>query len=320
MNFFKADEMASWNQDQMPDLSGKTVVVTGANSGIGLAAVEALAAKGARVIMAVRNPQRGEYAKTTVQSKSANSQVELATLDLASFESIEEFSLQFGSQPLDILINNAGVMAIPYGETAQGFETQMGVNHLGHSLLTAKLLKNLRLAPNPRVVTITSFAHRGADLKSGDKPDLLRSPDRYSPWVVYSNSKLANIFLARHLDKIAKDQSWGLISVAAHPGYANTNLQYVAPSQRGGLAGSFGLGVVRFFNNTVAQSAQAGAWPTLMAATDPNLRGGELVGPKAIMQFRGSPGVVDMSAKASDGELRSRVMATTEDLIEMKVS
>ncbi len=319
MNFSKADEMASWNPNQVPDLSGKTVVVTGANSGIGLAAVSALAEKGARVIMAVRNPQRGEYAKTTLQSRAVGGQIELATLDLASFESIESFAQQLGDDPLDILINNAGVMAIPYGQTAQGFETQMGVNHLGHSLLTAKVVKNLRLAPSPRVVTITSFAHRGADLKSGDTPDLLRSPERYSPWGVYSNSKLANIFLARHLDSVAKDQNWGLISVAAHPGYANTNLQYVAPSQRGGLGGSIGLGVVRLFNNTIAQSATAGAWPTLMAATDPTLRGGELVGPKAFMQFRGSPGVVEMSAKANDGELRSRVMTTTETLIETKV-
>jgi len=319
MNISKADEMASWNPNQVPELSGKTVVVTGANSGIGLAAVSALAERGARVIMAVRNPQRGEYAKTTLQSRAVGGQIELATLDLASFDSIEGFAQQLGDDPLDILINNAGVMATPYAQTEQGFESQVGVNHLGHSLLTARLLKNLRLAANPRVVTISSFAHRGADLNSGDTTDLNRPVTRYSPWAVYSNSKLANIYLARHLDQVAKAQGWNLISVAAHPGYANTNLQYVAPSQRGGLGGSIGLGVVKLFNNTIAQSATAGAWPTLMAATDPALRGGELVGPSAFMQLRGTPGVVSASTKADDPELRSRVMTTTEALIGTKV-
>lgn len=319
MNFVKADEMANWHPNQMTDLSGKTVVVTGANSGIGLAAVTALASRAARVIMAVRNPQRGEYARTTVLSKVPGSQIELAPLDLSSFESITAFARQVGDQAIDVLINNAGIMAVSYARTQENFESQMGVNHLGHSLLTAKLLKNLRLSPTPRVVTITSVAHRGADLKTGEVDELVHAESSYSPWAAYANSKLANIYLARHLDKMAKQQDWNLISVAAHPGYANTNLQYVGPAQKGGLAGSLGLGVVRLLNSTIAQSSEAGAWPTLMGVTDPDLRGGELLGPKAFMQFRGAPNVVDASVKANDPELMSRVMKTTETLIETKV-
>jgi NAD(P)-dependent dehydrogenase (short-subunit alcohol dehydrogenase family) len=301
------------------DLADKLVVVTGANSGIGLTACAEFAKRGARVILAVRNPQRGEYAKTTLQAQTGSHQLEVAELDLASFNSIAEFASQLGAQPIDILVNNAGIMAVPYATTAEGFESQMGTNHLGHALLTAKLLPNLLKSPHPRVVTVTSFAHQGANLNKGDRSELIRDASSYSPWLVYSNSKLANLLFARYLDALAKANGWGLISIAAHPGYANTNLQYVAPSQKGGLGGAVGLAATKLMNNTIAQSAEAGALPTVMAATDATLKGGELVGPKGFMQTRGKPGVVKSSKKGNDSELGKRVMKTTEELIEIKV-
>lgn len=305
--------------EHMPDLANKVVVITGANSGIGLTASTQFARRGARVIMAARNPQRGEYAKTTVQAQTGSQQLEVMQLDLASFASIEGFAGQLRAQPIDILVNNAGIMAVPYATTAEGFESQMGTNHLGHSLLTARLLPSLLKAPAPRVVTVTSFAHQGGNLERGDKPELLRDSSSYSPWLVYSNSKLANLLFARHLNEVAKANGWPLISVAAHPGYANTNLQYVAPSQKGGLGGAAGLALTRLMNNTIAQSAEAGAWPTVMAATDLTLTGGELIGPTGLMQTRGKPGVVKSSKKGNDPHLAERVMNTTESLIGTKI-
>ena len=302
------------------DLTNKLVVVTGANSGIGLTASAQFAKRGARVIMATRNPQRGEYAKTTVQAQTGSQQLEVMQLDLASFDSIEEFANQLGSEPIDILVNNAGIMAVPYATTVEGFESQMGTNHLGHALLTAKLLPNLLKAPAPRVVTVTSFAHQGGNLSKGHRAELIREASSYSPWLVYSNSKLANLLFARRLDAIAKAKGWPLISVAAHPGYANTNLQYVAPSQKGGFGGAAGLAITRLMNNTLAQSAEAGAWPTIMAATDQTLKGGELIGPTGLMQTRGKPGVVKSSKKGNDQQLAERVMTTTEELIGTKVA
>ena len=301
------------------DLTSKLVVVTGANSGIGLTACVQFASRGARVIMATRNPQRGEYAKTTVQALTGSQQLEVMQLDLASFSSIEAFVDELGPQPVDILVNNAGIMAVPYGTTAEGFESQMGTNHLGHALLTARLLPNLLKATAPRVVTVTSFAHQGGNLSKGDRTELIRDATSYSPWLVYSNSKLANLLFARRLDAIAKAQRWPLISVAAHPGYANTNLQYVAPNQRGGFGGAAGLAITKLMNNTIAQSAEAGAWPTVMAATDASLKGGELIGPTGFMQTRGKPGLVKSSKKGNDPQLAERVMVTTEELIGTKV-
>ncbi len=287
-----------WAAADIPDLSGKFAVVTGANSGIGLEAARELARAGAQVVLASRNVAKGESAAAEIGDGARFEQ-----LDLASLDSVRAFADKV-SGPIDVLVNNAGVMAPPHRLTADGFESQIGTNHLGHFALTGLLLPKLLAAPQPRVVTLSSGAHLIGTIHFDD----LQGERRYNNWLWYGQSKLANLMFALELDRRARAAGSKLISAAAHPGYAATNLQFAGP------AAWYEKGIMGLTNRVVAQSAQMGALPTLYAATKPDLAGGSFVGPDGFLQQRGYPHLVTAKKSAYDEDVARRLWEVSEEL------
>ena len=288
-----------WTDADLPDLSGVSAVVTGANSGLGLAATLGLARRGAVVTLGVRDEARGAEAAERVRAQVPAARLDVARLDLADLASVRLFATARVQRPLDLLINNAGVMAIPRRETADGFEMQFGTNHLGHFaltglLLTALLRGGLRGGP-ARVVTVSSNLHRRGRLHRND----LMARERYSPWGAYGQSKLANLLFMRELQRRVDAAGQPLMSLAAHPGYASTNLQTRGPRMTGSRVREAGASAL---NRLLAQPASRGAWPILRAATDPGGRGGDYFGPGGFAERRGHPLLVGMSAEALDAD------------------
>jgi NAD(P)-dependent dehydrogenase (short-subunit alcohol dehydrogenase family) len=282
-----------WSTADIPDLTGRTAIITGANSGIGLAAAEELAAHGASVTLAVRDRVRGDAAAQRISAR-ATGPVEVASLDLADLASVRDFATTWSDthpDGLDLLVNNAGVMAIPRRETADGFEMQLGTNHLGHYALTGLLAD--ALTDDARVVTVSSGAHRFGRMDFDD----LQSEQGYQKWRVYGQSKLANILFGLELHRRASAADVPLRSIAVHPGYAATNLQRVGPEMSGDRISGV---LMNLANRFLAQSAEAGAWPTLMAATDPDVPGGTFLGPTQWRGQRGTPGLETPSEDARD--------------------
>jgi NAD(P)-dependent dehydrogenase (short-subunit alcohol dehydrogenase family) len=274
--------MSGWNEKAVPGQSGRIAVVTGANSGIGYVTARELARKGARVVLACRSGVRGSAAADRIVAEVPGAEVEFGRLDLGDLASVREFAAAFPYERLDLLVNNAGVMALPYGTTADGFETQFGVNHLGHFALTGLLLPMLLATPGARVVTVSSEMHALANIDIDD----LNSEHRYRRWVAYSRSKTANLLFTHELARRLAAHGADVVAAAAHPGYAATNLQGVAPRMEGRrLVGR----VVEIGNRIFAQSAEAGALPTLYAATAPDVRPDSFTGP-SFMMWRGAPG------------------------------
>ncbi|MCD7445471.1 SDR family NAD(P)-dependent oxidoreductase [Streptomyces lincolnensis] len=291
----KTGKNGTWNAARLPDLTGRTAVVTGANSGIGLTAATALAGAGAHVVLAVRDPRRGEAAARTV-----NGSAEVRRLDLADLSSVREFAAAWEGRPLDLLINNAGVMMIPQQRTADGFEMQFGTNHLGHFALTNLLLPYI----TDRVVTVSSGAHRMGDGKIHfDDPNLTGN---YGPVRAYAQSKLANLLFTLELQRRLAESGSRVRALAAHPGYAATNLQSHASSRAALLFMKIGN---RFF----AQDDRAGALPTLYAATQ-DLPGASYVGPDGRGEMKGAPTLVGRSTAASDPAAARRLWTTSEEL------
>jgi NAD(P)-dependent dehydrogenase (short-subunit alcohol dehydrogenase family) len=280
-----------WTADDIPDQSGRRVIVTGANSGLGLVTARALARKGATVVLACRNLDKGRAALAEVGGDAT-----LEQLDLASLASVRAFAAA-RTEPVDLLVNNAGIMAPPEGKTADGFESQLGTNHLGHFALTGLLLDRLLAGDAPRVVTLSSVMHRYGRLKP---------TRRYHRWRAYSDSKLANLLFARELDRRARAAGAPLVSVAAHPGWAATHLQTASPP----LIDRAALTVM---NRLLAQSADAGALPVLYAATT-GVPGGTYSGPDGFNELRGSPQLVGMSARARDDAAAQRLWEESERL------
>ncbi|REE95130.1 oxidoreductase [Thermomonospora umbrina] len=280
----------------IPDLTGRRAVVTGANSGIGLHTALALARAGASVVLACRSAERGGAALARIRATAPDADVALASLDLADLSSVRAFANEHGGDPLDILINNAGVMALPRRTTADGFEMQFGTNHLGHFALTGLLLPALLAAPAPRVVTVTSLLAWAGRIHFDD----LQGTRRYRRWRAYNQSKLANLLFAKELDRRVS----GLTSTAAHPGYAATNLQTTGPRMAGSRINER---LMTAANRVVAQSDAAGALPSLYAATAPNVHGGACYGPRGPFQQRGLPTRVRTSPTASDPDLARRL-------------
>jgi NAD(P)-dependent dehydrogenase (short-subunit alcohol dehydrogenase family) len=295
--------MAGWTAADMPDQAGRTAVVTGANSGLGLAVSRELARAGARVVMACRNVEKGERAADRVREQAPDAQVEVAALDLADLASVESFADQLKPDRIDLLINNAGLMAPPRRLTKDGFESQFGTNHLGHFALTGRLLPRLLAAPEPRVVTQSSGAHHIGRMNFDD----LQGERRYVRWLAYGQSKLANLMFAFELQRRASEAGTELKSLAAHPGYARTNLQFAAPP-------IYERPFMAVGNLLVAQSADMGALPTLYAATVPDLPGGTFVGPDGFMEQRGHPKVVTAAGRAYDEEAWRRLWEISEEL------
>ncbi|WP_137286450.1 oxidoreductase [Halorussus salinisoli] len=303
-----------WTTAQMPAMDDWTVVVTGANSGLGYEATRAFARKGAHVVMACRNEERGEDAKRRIRTGEAGGShrgsLEVAELDLADLASVRSFADEFrdAHDELHVLCNNAGVMAIPRRETADGFEMQFGVNHLGHFALTGLLLDRLRETPGEsRVVTQSSGAHERGDIDFED----LHHEQSYDEWEAYAQSKLANVLFAYELQRRLDDAELDVTSVACHPGYAATNLQRRGPEMTGSTVR---LWAMKAANALLAQSAEDGALPLLYAASAPEIEGGEYVGPGGLMNMRGPPAVQQSSDVSYDRERAERLWAVSEDL------
>jgi NAD(P)-dependent dehydrogenase (short-subunit alcohol dehydrogenase family) len=296
---------SKWTADQIPDQSGRTAVVTGGNSGLGLETTRQLARAGARVVLACRDTAKGEAARKRIRADVPDGDIEVAALDLASLASVRDFAERIGSQAtgLDLLINNAGVMAPPRRETADGFELQFGTNHLGHFALTAQLLGAMEGREDPRVVTVSSGAHRMGKINFDD----LQSERGYSRWRAYGQSKLANLLFAFELDRRLRAAGSPIKSLAAHPGYSATNLQSAAPPFLDRM-------VMVFTNKLLAQSAEMGALPQLYAATNPEAEGGTYIGPDGIAEQRGHPKPVGSSAAARNEETARRLWEVSEEL------
>ncbi len=299
--------MGGWSADDIPDLTGRRALVTGANSGLGFRTALELARHGADVVVAARDERRGEDAVARMRAEAPDAQVTLEQLDLADLKSVRAFTERVrGRQPsLDILVNNAGVMAIPHRRTADGFEMQIGTNHLGHFALTGLLLPLLLAAAHPRVVTVSSTAHRSGRIDFDD----LDSERRYGKWQAYSQSTLANLLFMRELQRRADAAAAGLTSVAAHPGYTATNLQQVGPRMSGNrvMGALMALG-----NRVIGQSEAMGALPSLYAATAPDVQGGDYYGPDRLFETRGHPTRVGMSAAGRDDAAAGRLWEVSE--------
>ncbi|MET0146580.1 MAG: oxidoreductase [Ilumatobacteraceae bacterium] len=286
-----------WTAADLPDLGGRTVVVTGANSGIGLVTARRLAGAGAHVVMAVRDEERGRAAAATVTGSC-----EVRRLDLADLASVRTFAADWSTSTagdLDVLLNNAGVMAIPHQRTADGFEMQFGTNHLGHFALTNLLLPSI----TDRVVTISSTVHRSGHI---DLDDLNWERRRYHAWGAYAQSKLANLLFTLELERRLTAAGSAVRALAAHPGYAATNLQ----SHTGNPLTSV---VMAIANKVMAQSDEHGAWPTLYAATQ-DLAGDSYVGPDGFQEQRGHPKLVSRSGAASDADVAAKLWTVSEAL------
>ncbi|GGT48009.1 oxidoreductase [Streptomyces purpureus] len=270
-----------WNAHHIPDQSGRTAVVTGANSGIGLVTARELARRGATVVLACRSESRGTEAAGLIRRHIPGAKVRFTALDLADLGSVRRFAETFPYERLDLLVNNAGVMALPYGRTADGFETQFGVNHLGHFALTGLLTPRLLATPGARVVTVSSGLHALADLDMGD----LNSERRYRRWIAYGRSKTANLLFTHELARRLKAAGSDIVAAAAHPGYAATNLQTAGVRMEGRHGAER---IVALGNRLIAQPAEAGALPTLYAATARGVRPDSFTGPKYLL-WRGAP-------------------------------
>jgi len=294
-----------WTAGEMPDQRGRVAVVTGANSGLGLVTARELARKGAHVVLACRNTVKGQMAVHEIEGAVAGARLELAELDLGSLDSVRAFAAAFrsGHGALDLLINNAGLMAPPRGTTADGFELQLGTNHLGHFALTGLLLGALEGREDARVVTLSSGAHRMGKI---DFENLQRER-HYNRWTAYGQSKLANLLFMYELERRLRAGGSTVSSLAAHPGYAATNLQRAAAPALDRMVMSVG-------NALFAQSAEMGALPTLYAATFPGLPGGTYVGPGGLAEQRGHPVVVGSTGAARDAEAAARLWAVSEEL------
>jgi NAD(P)-dependent dehydrogenase (short-subunit alcohol dehydrogenase family) len=278
----------------LPDMAGRSVIVTGANSGIGRAAASALAGAGAHVVLAVRDTDKGRTAAADMPGET-----EVRQLDLASLASVREFAAAWDGE-LDLLINNAGVMAPPLGRTADGFELQFGTNHLGHFALTNLLLEHI----TGRVVTVSSGAHR---MGSIDFDDLNWERKSYSAWRAYGQSKLANLLFTAELQRRLEAAGSPVLATVAHPGYAATNLQF--------HSGRRALDVLSVVGNRlIAQDEDAGALPTLYAAAVADVPGGSFAGPDGLMEMRGKPKLVGRSKAARDADTARRLWDASEEL------
>jgi NAD(P)-dependent dehydrogenase (short-subunit alcohol dehydrogenase family) len=292
--------VAKWTATDVPDQTGRTILITGANSGLGLRSAEALATKGARVLLGCRNPQKAADALETVKATATGAPPEVVPIDLADLDSVRAASADVAARVdrLDVLMNNAGVMAVPLARTPQGFEMQLGTNHLGHFALTGLVLPLLQAAPEPRVISTSSQAHRTGRMRWDD----LQWEKRYERWQAYGQSKLANLLFMRELATRAGPT---LLSAAAHPGWSATHLQ----SGEGIAKRLSALG-----NHLFAQSDAMGALPQLYAATMPDVVGGDYWGPDGMFERAGHPTRVGSTSASRNMVDAARLWEVSEDL------
>jgi NAD(P)-dependent dehydrogenase (short-subunit alcohol dehydrogenase family) len=298
-----------WTSSDIGDLSGRTFVVTGGNSGLGYETARALARKRARVVIACRDAGKAQSAIAALRAETAGADVSFLELDLASLASVRKFADAFRERhrSLHVLVNNAGVMALPQRRTADGFEMQFGTNHLGHFALTGLLLELLLAEPGARIVTLSSTAHRPGRMRFDD----LQRERGYSPWPAYAQSKLANLLFTLELQRRLDAAGASAIAVACHPGYAATNLQTAGPRMSGSALMERAMTLL---NRLFAQSAEMGALPSLYAACAPGVKGGDYVGPGGLAEIRGHPVLVSRSRRARDTEAAARLWEISERL------
>jgi NAD(P)-dependent dehydrogenase (short-subunit alcohol dehydrogenase family) len=304
-----------WTRDDMPSLEGQTWVVTGANSGLGLETTKGLALKGALVVMACRDPKRAAAAADEVRRVAPTAKLKLMSLDLASLESIATFAQTLAAEHpvVDGLLNNAGIMAIPRKLTADGFEMQFGTNHLGHFALALRVLPQLEKATTPRLVVVASAAHRWGTIHFDD----LMGEKSYSAWGRYGQAKLANLMFTYEAARRFAAAGKKTVVAAAHPGYAATNLQGVGAQMTGS---KFGAWFMNLGNSIMAQSAEMGALPSLYAATAPDVKSGEYIGPDGLMQQYGYPKKVGSNSKSRDEKVAAELWARSEALTKVTFS
>jgi NAD(P)-dependent dehydrogenase (short-subunit alcohol dehydrogenase family) len=295
---------SKWTDEDIPELTGKTAIVTGANSGIGYETARALAWKGATVLLACRNQEKGAAALRQMKSEYSKAKLELSLLDLANLASVHRFADEFTSRHdrLELLINNAGVMRPPFAKTADGFELQFGANHLGHFALTGLLLDCLIQTPQARVVTISSSGHRFGQINF----DNLNAEQGYDPGQAYGQSKLANLLFTFELQRRFAAAGLEAVAVAAHPGWTATNLAIHWP-------------MVQSLTPLIGQPPRMGALPTLYAATAPGVHGGDYYGPSGWLELRGYPAKVQSSAGSHDMAVAARLWTVSEELTGVKV-
>lgn len=298
----------AWHKDDLGDQSGRTVVITGGNSGIGLEAARALADKGARVIIASRDPARATAAAQDLRAENPGAAVETAVLELSSLASVRACAadLDRRCERLDVLINNAGVMGIPRRETEDGFETQLATNHFGHFALTALLFDKLTATNGARVVTVASLAHHFGFMNFFN----LHGALFYDPWFAYAQSKLANLLFTFELDRRCRAAGLSVRAVACHPGIAATNLPYAAPRMRNSPLGE---NLIKSFTSILSQSAADGALPTLYAGFAADVEGGDYIGPDGVGEMRGAPRKAATSLLARSEIVAKELWRATEE-------
>jgi NAD(P)-dependent dehydrogenase (short-subunit alcohol dehydrogenase family) len=298
----------SWTVADIPSQQGRTAVITGANTGLGLQTAKVLAAKGASVVLAVRNADKGKAAADQITTATPGADVTVHRLDLTSLDAIRESTdaLRKRLNSIDLLINNAGVMYTPKQQTADGFELQFGTNHLGHFAFTGLLLDLLLPVPDSRVITVSSVGHR---IRAKIHFDDLQWDKSYSRVAAYGQSKLSNLLFTYELQRRLSGKG-KTIATAAHPGISDTELVRNMPAVLRGL-----FGVVA---PLITQSAEAGAQPTLRAATDPNVLGGQYYGPSGLGEGRGAPVLVKSSEQSHDAEIQRRLWTVSEELTGVK--
>lgn len=294
-----------WSTADIPDLTGRHAIVTGANSGLGYVTARRLAERGAQVTLTARDAAKGRRALERLAEAVPAAKVTLGSLDLADLASVREFAAGW-SGPLHLLVNNAGVMALPKRTTADGFELQLGTNHLGHFALTGLLLGALLDAPGARVVSVSSTAAFTGRIAFDD----LDGDRRYTPWGAYGQSKLANLLFTEELNRRAARTAVDLLAASAHPGFAVTNLQSTSARSRGATLEGAALAA---FGRLLGQSADDGALPTLYAATSPAVRGGGFYGPRAISMLRGGAGPSWAPPRAHDPILAARLWEVSSE-------
>lgn len=290
------------------DQSGRTALVTGANSGIGFHTASRLAQAGATVLLACRNPDKAADAVARIAAAAPDATVEVVALDLSSLASVEQAAAEVRERHdrLDLLINNAGVMAIPRSETTDGFETQLGTNHLGHFALTGRLLDLVLATPDSRIVSVSSTAHKMGKMNFDD----LQGARRYRKWGAYGQSKLANLLFTYELQRRLKAADASTKAVAAHPGWSATNLQ----THGRGVDGGLGLRLNELGNRLFAQSDEMGALPTLFAATDASVVAGGFYGPGGLFEIQGLPKRVESTKASHDREAARQLWTVSEEL------
>jgi NAD(P)-dependent dehydrogenase (short-subunit alcohol dehydrogenase family) len=295
---------SNWNSNNIPDLTGKVVIVTGATSGLGKEATKILAQKNATVIMAVRNTKKGDTVAQEIKSTTPNAQINIIAMDLNSLASVKSFATAVLSNydRLDVLINNAGIMACPFDKTKEGFEIQMGTNHFGHFALTGLLMPLLEKTKNARIVATSSIGHRMGDI---DFEDINWEKRKYNSNKAYADSKLANLYFAYHLAEKLKAENKGIKVTAAHPGWTRTDLQKHSL-------------MMRMLNPLFSQGPDQGVLPTLRAAFDENAQAGAYYRPSKFFEMHGTPVVVKSNARSLDKTAAKKLWDISESFTQIK--